>query len=232
MTQAIILVGGLGTRLKSLYPDRPKALVPILGRPFIERQIAWLHAQGVASVHLAAGYKAHMLADWARDWKTAPVSVSVSVETQPLGTAGGLKFIEQYILGDIFLVLNGDSLLPRLDIQAMLRAHKEAGAVATDAITKIEQAGRYGTVEFDTFNRLISFLEKTDRIGGWVNGGVYAMNRKLLAHIESGKNLSLETDTFPALAKAGEIFVFPCDPPLLDMGTPDGINAMEKFLLA
>ena len=227
---ALILVGGLGTRLQSLFPDRPKALVPILGRPFIERQIAWLHAQGVTSVHLAAGHKAAMLEDWARDWKSAPLPVTVSIEPLPLGTAGGLKFVEPFVRGEIFIVLNGDSLLPRLDLRAMLRAHHENKAAVTFAVTRIGQNGRYGTVEFDGSNRLTAFLEKAERTGGWVNGGVYAMNRAVLAGIAPGKNLSLETDVFPALTKAGTLRVFHCDPPLLDMGTPDGIRAMEKFL--
>lgn len=228
--QAIILVGGLGTRLKSLYPDRPKALVPINGRCFIERQIEWLCAQGITTVHLAAGHKAAMLADWARDWRTAPVPVTVSVEPQPLGTAGGLKFVEPNITGETFLVLNGDSLLPRLDIRAMLRAHRDCAASVTFAVTRIEESGRYGTVEFDTQNRLTAFLEKADRTGGWVNGGVYAMNRDVIAAIAPAKNLSLETDIFPALITAGTLRVVPCDPPLLDMGTPEGIRAMEAFL--
>lgn len=228
--QAIILVGGLGTRLKSLYPDRPKALVPILGQPFIERQISWLHAQGITSVHLAAGHKAQMLADWANDWKTAPVPVTVSVEPQPLGTAGGLKFIEPHVQGDVFLVLNGDSLLPLLDIQFMLHAHRETRSEVTLAITPIKESGRYGTVEFDDRNHLTAFREKAERSGGWVNGGVYAMNRAILSRIEAGKNLSLETDIFPALTQAGTLRVFRCDPPLLDMGTPEGIRAMEDFI--
>lgn len=230
--QAIILVGGLGTRLKSLFPDRPKALVPIHGRPFIERQIEWLCAQGITTVHLAAGHKAAMLTDWARDWKTAPVPVTVSIEPHPLGTAGGLKFVEPHTRGATFLVLNGDSLLPNLDIRALLTTHTRTAATVTFAVTRIEQTGRYGTVEFDTQNRLTAFLEKADRTGGWVNGGIYAMNTTVLASIAPGKNLSLETDIFPALITAGTLRVVPCAPPLLDMGTPDGIRAMEDFLRA
>lgn len=230
MTQAIILVGGLGTRLKSLYPDRPKALVPIHGRAFIERQIEWLCAQGVTSIHLAAGHKAAMLADWAKAWTTAPVPVTVSVEPEPLGTAGGLKFVEPHVRGDVFLALNGDSLLPRLDLRAMLQRHQTNAAAVTFAVTRIEESGRYGTVEFDVEDRLTAFREKADRNGGWVNGGVYAMNRSVLSAIAPGRHLSLETDIFPALTAAGTLRVHRTDPPLLDMGTPEGIAAMEEFL--
>ena len=230
MTQAIILVGGLGTRLKSLYPDRPKALVPIHGRPFIERQIEWLAGQGIDRVHLAAGHKAAMLADWAAGWTSSPIPVTVSVEPRPLGTAGGLKFVEAHIVGPVFLALNGDSLLPRLDIRGLLDAHRTRQAQATFAVTRIEESGRYGTVEFDADRRLTAFREKADRDGGWVNGGVYAMNRSVLAAIAPDRNLSLETDIFPALTAAGTLRVHRTEPPLLDMGTPEGIAAMERFL--
>lgn len=232
MTQAIILVGGLGTRLRSHFPDRPKALVPILGRPFIERQIEWLAQQGISRVHLAAGHKADLLADWAAGWRTAPVPVTVSVEPRPLGTAGGLKYVEDQIVGETFIALNGDSLLPALGIRGLLRSHADRAAAVTFAVTRIEESGRYGTVEFDAEERLTAFREKAERAGGWVNGGVYAMDRTVLGTIATETVLSLETDVFPALIKIGSLRVFPSPPPLLDMGTPEGIVAMEAFLLA
>ncbi|MCX6993484.1 MAG: sugar phosphate nucleotidyltransferase, partial [Kiritimatiellaeota bacterium] len=104
------------------------------------------------------------------------------------------------------------------------------------AITRIESAGRYGTVEFDARKRVTAFREKAahtggvGRTGGWINGGVYLARQALLSHIETDKKLSLETDIFPALCAGGQIAVFPAEPPLLDMGTPDGIQTMERYL--
>ena len=144
--------------------------------------------------------------------------------------------MEPQLRSDPFLVLNGDSLMPRLDFPALLQAHtafsrpwKTAGA-ATLAVTRIAEAGRYGTVEFDAAHRITAFREKASRSEGCINGGVYLMDRSLLAAIEPGKNVSLESDTFPALAAAGRLQAVEFPQPLLDMGTPEGIRAMEDFL--
>ena len=161
---------------------------------------------------------------------------TLSTEPAPLGTGGGLKYVEPHLCSDPFLVLNGDSLMPRLDFQALAQAHAvfsrpwETTGAATLAVTRIAEAGRYGTVEFDAAHRITAFREKASRTEGCINGGVYLMDRGLLAAIEPGKNISIETDTFPALAAAGRLQAVDFPQPLLDMGTPEGIRAMEDFL--
>ena len=255
--QAILLVGGRGTRLSSLYADRPKALVPVAGRPFLERQVELLVRSGIRRIHLAAGHLADQLAEWLRERGTAEApdrfrwggaQVSISREPAPLGTGGGLKFIEPWIETDPFLVLNGDSLLPRLDFpmfgknEAEFSKQWEKTGVHFPnigqcppgwlAVTRIEEAGRYGTVDFDKDGRVLAFREKAQREGGWVNGGVYLLSRVLLSAIEPGRSLSLETDIFPAWAAAGLLRAFRAPPPLLDMGTPEGLSAMSAFFAA
>ncbi|HPG00973.1 MAG TPA: nucleotidyltransferase family protein [Kiritimatiellia bacterium] len=226
--QAVILAGGLGTRLRQLYPDRPKGLVPILGKPFLDWQTRWLERGGVSSVHIAGGHMADKIAEWAGDLPR----ISVSAEPLPLGTAGGLKYVESHLRSDPFLVLNGDSLLPRLDFQGLEKAHRDSSRPVTIAVTHIDQAGRYGTVDFDSGGTLTAFKEKANHDEGWINAGIYLMDRAVLASIEPNKNLSLETDIFPALVAQRKIGVFKVDGPLLDMGTPDGIQAMESYLAA
>lgn len=228
--QAIILAGGKGTRIQGMFPDRPKALVPVGGKPFIERQIEWLFRQGISDVHIAAGHMAGALQQWIKGYARQPGTLSITVEPEPLGTAGGIKFIEAHLRTDPFFVLNGDSLVPNLRLNDMAIAHQESKAVATLAVTRIEESGRYGTVEFDDTGKITMFLEKADRKGGWVNGGIYLMSRSTLAQIVPGRNLSIETDIFPALAVLGRLRAFRTEPPLLDMGTPDGLAAMEQFV--
>jgi NDP-sugar pyrophosphorylase family protein len=230
--QAFILLGGLGTRLRTLYPDRPKALVPILGRPFIAWQLTWLRSAGIRSVHLAAGHMASAIAAWMGSDEPENISVTLSEEPEPLGTGGGLKHIENHIHTNPFIVVNGDSLLPNLDWHGFLDAHRRSNAMATLAVARIEQTGRYGTVEFDKDHVITAFLEKTERPSGWINGGVYIVNRETLGHIPAGRTLSLETDVFPTLCRQGSLRVYEATAPILDMGTPEGIEQMETFLSA
>ncbi len=226
--QAIILLGGQGTRLRAIYPDRPKALAPINGQPFIARQIEWLVHNDIDDLHMAAGYMADKIQNWLTQSRCA-ATVTLSSEPSALGTAGGLKFAAPYIRTDPFLVLNGDSLLPNLHFEGMLKVAQKRPTLLTMAVTPIEETGRYGTVAFDAEGRITTFREKTMRASGWVNGGVYLVKKALLDAIEPDKNISLETDIFPKLCAQRQLAVFPSEPPLLDIGTPEGIAAMESF---
>lgn len=241
--QAIILLGGKGTRLSRLFPDRPKALAPVAGTPFLSRQLEWLAEAGIAQVHLAAGYRSECISAWLNGCATATSSeigrwmcnvgcasldITFSREPAPLGTGGGLKFAQPHVRSDPFLALNGDSLLPRLDFDAFLREHARTRAPVSIAVTPILGTGRYGTIEFDAARRILAFREKAERAEGWVNGGVYLLSKDILDRIP-GENASLENDLFPCLAAKGQLRSFPVDPPLLDMGTPEGLAAMETY---
>ena len=140
--------------------------------------------------------------------------------------------MEKHIRSNPFLVLNGDSLLPHLDFAAFRQAHAQDCPLASLAVTTIRETGRYGTVEFDDQNRILAFHEKAERAEGWVNGGVYLLDKKALALIEPGKTLSLETDIFPKLAAQRQLHAFHVPPPLLDMGTPEGLASMEHYFLS
>lgn len=234
--QAVILIGGMGTRLRELYPDLPKALVPILGQPFLHWQLKWLAQGGINHVHLAAGYKAEAVAEWIGSGFTAPSDqfrVALSTEPQPLGTAGALKFVESRIRRDPFLVLNGDSLIPDLNFQALEEKHEQVSkAWATIAVAQIEESGRYGTVDFDDKGWVTAFREKAERAAGWINGGVYLMTRQALSLIQPDQPCSIETDLFPGMAAERRLIVYRTRSRMLDMGTPEGIKAMEGFLAA
>jgi len=244
--QAVILCGGKGTRLASLYSDRPKILVPIATRPFIEWQFEWLGRQGIKDIHLAGGYQADALQSWINEHAENPAtqanpertvrvssflfSVSLSVEPLPLGTGGGLKYVTPWLIGDHFLAINGDSITPELDFSRLVLAQQQSGAAITIAVSKINEAGRYGTVEFGDDGRISAFREKADRSNGWINAGVYLIGKKALEAIPDNKFISLETETFPALVEQGLLYATPCPPPMLDMGTPAGICALEHWL--
>ncbi|NLG35385.1 MAG: NTP transferase domain-containing protein [Lentisphaerae bacterium] len=264
--QAVILLGGQGTRLAALYPDRPKALVPVHGRPFIEWQLDWLRRNGVRRILLAAGHKAEVLEAWLADRPSDDLSLRLSREPAPLGTGGALRHVESLLETSHVLVLNGDTLLPRLHLSTVWKlffhtmekneddfpyygklpaefstlwktffhAMEKPDGLFPDCATlwvaPIADPGRYGTVEFGPDGLVSAFREKAPRTSGHVNAGIYLLPRRLLAAIPSGRPVSIETEVFPALAAQRGLFALPAPAPLLDMGTPDGLAAMEAFL--
>jgi len=231
--QAILLSGGLGTRLRGMFPDLPKALVPIVGKPIIERQVRWLHSLGVNRIHIAAGFMATAIETWFQQNDLSPIEVTFSRETKPLGTAGAVKFAVDHTRHVThYLVLNGDSLLPNLSLKDLCSPENIHEHLMTMAVTEINDASRYGTVTMDSRGNASAFLEKNHVQGtAWVNGGVYYMNREILDMIPPDTACSLEKEIFPELAKTGKLKCVPCAEPLLDMGTPEGYDAMTKFLI-
>ncbi len=274
---AIVLLGGKGTRIAALYGDRPKCLVPVAGKPFLQWQLEWLKRGGVRRVHLAAGHMADVLVRWLETETPEGMEITYSVEPEPRGTGGAIKYVEPWIAGETFFVLNGDSLTPALDFQSLENEHRKtsndwnrAGArgdsddcragmvessisssrvpieeskpryasggeaagerLITIGVARIEETGRYGSVEFDESGRVTAFLEKADRESGWINTGIYCVSRAALAAIKPDRNVSIETDIFPALTAQGCLGVLKVDPPMLDMGTPEGLEEMERFL--
>ena len=223
------MLGGRGTRISHLYPDLPKALIPVAGKSFLAWQIEWLFRNDIDSVILAAGYQSGKIQDWVAR-QTFKDKTRVVIETEPLGTGGAVKFAVQFLEENSFWVLNGDSFLPNLNFNAMDESRAETGIQATIAVAPIEDSGRYGTVVFDDTGKIIGFEEKKSRNAGWVNGGVYLLERRLMDPIASNKPVSLENEVFPALAATGKLSAFKCPPPLLDMGTPEGLQNMEEYL--
>lgn len=251
--QAVILLGGKGTRLAAQYPDVPKALVPVAGRPFLEWQLAWLKKNGVTRVLLAAGHKADVLEKYLAARPADGLEISLSREPAPLGTGGALKFVEPQLVTDPVLVLNGDSLVPNLDFSTVWKnspffstqwkkfseffhtmenpapAGPHCGKLF---VTPIADPGRYGTVEFGADGFVTAFREKAPVAAGFVNAGIYLLPRDIIAAIPTGRAVSIETETFPALAAQRKLVALPAPPPLLDMGTPEGLAAMARFLSA
>ena len=231
---SVILLGGAGTRIASLYPDLPKALVPVAGRPFIEHQLLWLARNGLRRVHLAAGIKAGPLEAWLAAPHPADLrdlDITISREPAPLGTGGALRHLLP-ILPDApaFLSFNGDTLTPNLDLASSLPSDLSSAHLWA---IPVPDATRYGTLAFDpATHRVTAFREKAATASGHVNAGIYLLPRALLETIPSGRPVSLETECLPRWAADGHLLAHPASPPLLDMGTPDGLAEMDRFLEA
>jgi NDP-sugar pyrophosphorylase family protein len=230
----LILAGGLGTRLRPIVTDRPKALAPIGDRPFLEIQLTLLRDQGARRFVLCVGHRADQIRALMGDGSRLGVQLDYSAESGPLlGTGGALRLAERFIEPRA-LVLNGDTYLAA-DYARLYTQHIEersrADVVATLALARLDESGRFGTVLLEPSGRyLAGFHEKQqdhERTGaGWLNAGAYVIERDLIDLIPPGVPCSLERDVFPAALSGGRpLAAFPCAQPFFDIGTPDDFHA-------
>ena len=226
--KAILLVGGLGTRLRSVVASKPKALAPIGERSFLELLVRQLHSQGIRHLVMCTGYLANQIESEVGDGRIWDVSIEYSREQTPLGTAGAVKLAHRYLHDSPeFLVLNGDSFLEVNfhDLMAFRRRHESA--IAAMGVVRVEDASRYGTVQASTSGRITGFAEKTDNHApGLVNGGVYVFSHAVWQYIPEG-SASLERDVFPRLLDRG-VYAKEQHGMFIDIGTPlDYARAQE-----
>jgi D-glycero-alpha-D-manno-heptose 1-phosphate guanylyltransferase len=217
--KAVLLVGGLGTRLRSVVPFAPKVLASVGKRSFLELLVDQLRSQGICRLVMCTGYLADQIENEFGDGQAADLTIEYSREEQPLGTAGAVKMAERYLEGiPEFLVMNGDSFL-EIDFRELMEFHRRQGAMATLAVVRAENASRYGTVEIDTSGRIRGFAEKTGSdMPGMVNGGVYVFSRAVFEHI-ARLPASLERDVFPRLLDHG-LYAQEQHGMFIDIGTP------------
>lgn len=217
---AVLLVGGMGTRLQSLLPSTPKPLAPVGELPFLELLVLQLRAQGIRHMVMCTGHRAKQVEQEFGDGKKWSVTIEYSREARPLGTAGALKLAESFLRSTSdFLVMNGDSFL-EFHYPELLRFHRRHGGVATIAVRSVPNASRYGAVQFDADYRVTGFCEKkSSRAPGMVNGGVYLFRRDVLKYLPNGP-ASLETDVFPNLLDHG-VYAAEQKGIFIDIGTPD-----------
>ena len=228
--KTIILVGGLGTRLRSVVPSKPKVLASIGERSFLELLVQQLSTQGIRQLVMCTGYLADQIETRFGDGTRWNISIEYSKEEMPLGTAGAVKLAQRYV-GNApeFLVLNGDSFL-EINFQELIGFHRvHPRAVATMAVIRVEDAGRYGTVNVDSSDRVNGFAEKTgSKAPGLVNGGVYVFSRAVWQSIPEGP-ASLERDVFPQLIAQG-VYAREQHGMFVDIGTPADYARAQELL--
>ena len=221
--QAIVLVGGEGTRLRPLTNSTPKPALTLVDRPFLAYMIEWLAGHGVTEVVLACGFRPDVLREaLAGEEERAGVEIRYVVEPEPLGTAGAIRFAADALgdaLDDRFLALNGD-VLTDLDLSALLRAHEERSARATIALHPVEDSSPFGLVRSGEGGEVLAFLEKTgEQEPGEINAGMYVIERSVLDLIPAGENVSIEREVFPRLVGDG-LHGLRLDGYWMDIGTP------------
>ncbi len=221
--QAIVLVGGEGTRLRPLTNDVPKPALTLVDRPFLAYMIEWLAAHGVTEAVLACGFLPDVLREALGDGEHAGVRLTYVTEPDRRGTAGAIRFAADALgerLDDRFLALNGD-VLTDLDLTALMRAHGEREARATIALYPVEDSAAYGLVSVDGAGAVTEFVEKTgEPVPGEINAGAYFLERSVLDLIPPGREVSIEREVFPRLIGDG-LTALRLDGYWMDIGTPE-----------
>lgn len=221
----LLLCGGLGSRLRAVVSDRPKPLAQVQDRPFLDHLLDWYRAQGVTQFILAAGY----LGEQIRAHYAHHADVEVVIESEPLGTAGAIRFAWSRHPSSLLLVANGDSVCP-LEVSTLVRRQLEGEALATLAVSELDASADYGRVVLSPSGFIEAFLEKsfpeTPRM--FINAGVYCFDGAVQALLpERG---SLETEVFPRLAQAGQLAAVLTTASVLDIGTPERLRQAQNVL--
>lgn len=203
--QAVIMVGGKGTRLLPLTLTRPKPAMPVLDKPFLKYLIESMADAGIEEIFLACGYKSDVLAHAIGDGSDMGVRIIYSDEDTPLGTGGAIKRLEDR-LDPVFLAANGDTLTS-VDIAAQIREHFESGAAVTDSLSEVDDPSQAGVVRIDGDGRILEFQDKPKReeaCSNLVNSGVYVVDKKVLRYIPKDTFYDFSKDLFPLLIEKGE----------------------------
>ena len=224
---AVILAGGLGTRLRGVVADRPKVLAEVNGRPFITYLLDRLVDAGIGRVVLCTGYKAEMVKSVLKD-RYRGIELIYSEEDFPLGTGGALRRALPLFGGSPLLVMNGDSFCS-VDLSLFLQQHEISGAKASLTLVSVADIGRYGTVEVSPDSSVVSFEEKGARNGyGLINAGVYLLDNSVIEMLPIEKVASLELDLFPRLIGQG-LYGFTHPAEFIDIGVAADYYAAADF---
>ncbi|MFF8382005.1 sugar phosphate nucleotidyltransferase [Streptomyces sp. NPDC015661] len=227
MTEAILLVGGKGTRLRPLTVNTPKPMVPAAGVPFLTHQLARARAAGVEHIVLATSYLAEVFEPHFGDGSSLGLSLEYVTEEEPLGTGGAIRNVASRLHSgpdEPVLIFNGD-ILTGLDIQALVATHSSSGADVSLHLTRVEDPRAFGLVPTDGTGRVTAFLEKPQTpeeiVTDQINAGAYVFKRSVIDSIPTGRPVSVERETFPELLSAGAHLQGMVDSTYwLDLGTP------------
>lgn len=244
--QAILLCGGMGTRLRSVVADRPKPMADICGKPFLQYLLEMLREKGITEVIFALGYMGEMIEEYFQDGSAFGLKIAYSYEEDPLGTGGAIRNALPKIMEEEVLVLNADTYFP-MDYQGLYRFHQENDGDFSLATRAVPDISRYGAVRRDPAGRILAWNEKLGdggqqpgegskqpiegnaqqaassspkSLSGEINGGIYVMKKSLVAEIPEGKQ-SLEQDCIPKwLSEGKRIFGLPFHGYFMDIGIP------------
>lgn len=227
--ECIVLAGGLGTRLRGAIGENvPKCMAPVNGRPFLHYLFEYLASQPCERVILSLGHKHEAILEWLQT-EQRPFAVDHVIELEPLGTGGGIQLALKAANGENVAVLNGDTMF-KVNLQEQLDLHRSQGAEATLALKKMHNFNRYGVVNSDAGDRINSFEEKQQRDSGYINGGVYIVNRTSFLARQLPEKFSFEKDYLEAFVSEQKFNAYKSDAYFIDIGIPqDYERAQQDF---
>lgn len=232
--KALFLAGGKGTRLKPLTNQLPKPMVPIMGKPLLERNMTNLKNCDIREMVLSTCYQPHYIEKYFGDGSRHGLKIHYVCEDVPLGTGGAIKNTEMYY-DDSFLIFNSD-ILSDINLKDMIQYHKDKSAAVTIAVTQVENPSMYGVIEYDKKSYAVSFKEKPqphELTSNYINAGIYVFQPEVLKEIPSGRVVSVEREIFPLLLQKGyKIAVYKGGSYWMDIGTPEKYLQSHKDIMS
>jgi mannose-1-phosphate guanylyltransferase len=219
---AVVLVGGQGTRLRPLTLSAPKPMLPTAGTPFLSHLLSRIRDAGITHVVLGTSYRAEVFEDYFGDGSAFGLELEYVVEEEPLDTAGAIRNVFDRLRADDAVIFNGD-ILSGADLRGLVRRHRDAAADVTLHLQRVDDPSRFGSVPTDADGRVLEFLEKTPNPPtDQINAGCYVFRRSVVESIPAGRRVSVERETFPELLASGaHVHGFVDDSYWLDVGTPE-----------
>ena len=230
---AIILSGGMGTRIKHLLNGLPKPMVPIHHKPFIEWLMIYLFDQGIRNFHFSTGYRSEVFDEFLKKHQSDKYHISCIAESYPMGTAGAIynavRLLREENKSDVWSVINGDSLL-LADLKQFFDLFQASKADAAMIGVEVADSSRYGTLDLDSNSYLKGFQEK--QLGsGVINGGIYLLSNRFISAFPDKVPLSLENEVFQYLLdKQYTVYVNVIKAPFIDIGTPQSLASAQEFI--
>lgn len=228
--EAIILAGGLGTRLRSVVPELPKCMAPVLAKPFIGYVIDYLYRQGVLRFIFSLGYKSELLQQYLNT-QYSNLDIVFCTEPEPLGTGGAVKLALQLVQGTDVFVLNGDTFF-KISMFKLALFHKMQGSDCTLSLKPMKNFSRYGVVEIRYDNSIKAFKEKSFYEEGLISGGTYAVNIQRFLSESLPRKFSFEQDYLEKYVKKRELFALVQDEYFIDIGIPEDYERAQTELIS
>jgi len=224
--KAIVLAGGLGTRLARFTGEIPKPMAPVGSRPFLEYVLDYLSEQGSEVTVLAVSYMWEVIREhFGAEYRGMPLKYSV--EDEPLGTGGAIRQALEFLPDEEVIVLNGDTLF-RVDLESLANTHRNSMARLSIALKPVADCGRFGRVEVSTDGVITNFLEKSAAGPGWINGGIYMLDRRLFTDFPMPARFSFEQGLIEPNISRIRPLAFQSDAYFIDMGIPEDYERAQS----